>query len=170
MRVASGREIFREARRNKISAGPPRTIVGRGQVFNGPSRRGSFLAEAAIATVMLMIAMTLTVKVVGWVALERRSAERRERALLEVSNVMEQITANSFDDVTPELARSMTLSPAARRSLPGAELHVTVEPSDVGPRRSAKRIAIVLRWPGRSGIWEAPVRLASWIERGRPAS
>ena len=37
-------------------------------------RRGSLLAEVAMATVLLMIAMTLTAKVLGWVALERRAA------------------------------------------------------------------------------------------------
>ena len=45
------------------------------------TRRGSLLVEVAMATVLLMIGMTLTVKVLGWVALERRAAERRQRAV-----------------------------------------------------------------------------------------
>jgi Tfp pilus assembly protein PilV len=133
-------------------------------------RRGSLLAEVAMATVILMIAMSLTVKVLGWVALERRAAERRQRALMEVANVMERIAAYPFDEVTPELTRRITLSTTAGQSLPESDLSVDVTNSDPGAGRSAKRIAVRLRWKGRSGEWEAPVRLTSWLERRRPAS
>ena len=50
-----------------------------------------------MAAVLLMIAMTLTVKVMGYVGIERRATERRQRALLEVANLMERITAHPFD-------------------------------------------------------------------------
>ena len=129
------------------------------------SRRGSLLVELAMATVLLMIVMTLTVKVTGYVALERRASERRQRAMLEVANVMERITAYPFGEVTPELAQRMTLSRAVRQSLPDSELAVQVAESQPGPGRAAKRIAITLRWRGRDGEWAAPVRLTSWIER-----
>ena len=133
-------------------------------------RRGSLLVEVAMAAVLLMIAMTLTVKVLGFVALERRASERRQRALFEVANLMERITAYPFDEVTPELAGRLTLSPAARQSLPDSELAVDVAGSEPGPGRSAKRIAIKLRWRGPDGEWVAPVRLTSWIERRRQES
>jgi hypothetical protein len=136
----------------------------------GRKRRGSLLAEVAMATVILMIAMSLTVKVLGWVALERRSAERRQRAVLEVANVMERITAYPFEEVTPDLTSRITLSTTAGQSLPESDLSVEVTNSEPGAGRSSKRIAIRLRWKGRSGEWEAPVRLTSWIERRRPAS
>jgi len=130
-----------------------------------PGRRGSLLAEVAMATVLLMIAMTLTVKVLGSVALERRASERRQRAVLEVANLMERITAYPFEEVTGDLAGRMALSPAARQSLPDSELAVGVVGSEPGAGRSAKLIAIKLRWRARDGEWEAPVRLTSWIER-----
>ncbi len=133
-------------------------------------RRGSLLVEVAMAAVLLMIAMTLTVKVIGLVALERRASERRQRALVEVANVMERITAYPFDEVTPELAGRLTLSPPARQSLADSELAVDVAGSEPGQGRSAKRIAIKLRWRGHDGEWVAPVRLTSWIERRRPGS
>jgi Tfp pilus assembly protein PilV len=133
-------------------------------------RRGSLLVEVAMAAVLLMIAMTLTVKVIGLVALERRGSERRQRALLEVANVMERITAHPFDEVTPELAGRLTLSPSARQSLPDSELKIDVAASEPGPGRSARRIAIKLRWRGPDGEWVAPVRLTSWIERRRQGS
>jgi hypothetical protein len=141
-----------------------------GQKAIGRKRRGSLLAEVTMATVMLAIAMSLTVKVLGWVALERRAAERRQRAVLEVANVMERITSYPFEEVTPDLTRRITLSTTADQSLPESDLVVDVTHSDPGAGRSAKRIAIRLRWKGRSGEWDAPVRLTSWIERRRPAS
>ena len=79
------------------------TMIGRS---TRARRRGSLLVEVAMATVLLMIAMTLTVKVLGFVALERRACERRQRAMLEVANLMERITAYPFDEVTPELAKA----------------------------------------------------------------
>ena len=123
-----------------------------------------------MATVLLMIVMSLTVKVTGFVALERRAAERRQRATLEVANLMERITAYDFDEVTPELARRMTLSTALRQSLPDSELAIDIDQSKPAPGRSARRIAIKLRWRGRDGDWVAPVRLTSWIESSRHES
>ena len=130
-------------------------------------RRGSLLVEVAMAAVLLMIAMGLTVKVLGLVAVERRASERRQRALLEVSNIMERITAYPFDEVTPELGRRLALTPTSKQSLPDAQLAVDVAGSEPGAGRSAKRVAIRLRWRGPEGEWVAPVRLTSWIERRR---
>jgi Tfp pilus assembly protein PilV len=137
---------------------------------NRPARRGSLLAEVTMAAVLLMIAMTLTVKVMGYAGIERRATERRQRALLEVANLMERITAYQFDEVTSGRAGRMTISDEARRSLPDPELVVDVAEKPPGVGRRAKRIAISLRWRGRSGEWERPVRLTSWIERREEAS
>ena len=81
-------------------------------------RRGSFLAEMAMASVMVMIAMTLTVKVLGYAGAQRRAAEHRQRAVQETANVLERITAYPYDEITPERARQLSLSPAAQQSLP----------------------------------------------------
>jgi hypothetical protein len=136
------------------------------------TRRGSLLVEVAMAMALLMIAMALTVKVVGWVAHERRAAERRERAIAEVANLMERVTAYPFEQVTPELAARITLSEAARQSLKGAELTIDVagQTASAAAQTAAKRIAIKLRWRDQSGEWVAPVRLTSWIETRRTAS
>jgi hypothetical protein len=135
-------------------------------------RRGSMLFEMAIAAAMLSVAMVMTVKVLGYAGQQRRSAEQRQRAMLEVANLMERITGDPFDQVTAERARRLSISPAAASSLTSAELTVDVadEPRGPAPGRSARRVAIRLRWKGRSGEWEAPVRLTTWIERGRPSS
>jgi hypothetical protein len=130
-----------------------------------PVRRGSLLVELAMAIVLLSIAMTLTLKVLGWAAHDGRAAERRERGVLEVANLMEQITAYRFEEVTPELAAGLKLSEPARESLPDAQLSVELKDGDRAASEglAAKRIAIRLRWRGARGSWEAQVRLTSWI-------
>jgi hypothetical protein len=133
-------------------------------------RRGSMLVEVTMGTVMLVLIMSVTIKLLGFVAHERGAAERRERALLEAGNVMERITAYSFDEVTPEQAGRISLSELARHALPGSELAVDVAATDRAAGRAAKRITIRLRWRDRAGQWEAPVRLTSWIEPRRARS
>jgi hypothetical protein len=133
-------------------------------------RRGSLLAEVGIATVVIMIVMGMTVKVLGTVAHERRSAVDRQRGVLEAGNLMERITAHSSDEVTPEFVKTLAVSDAARHSLRDCELSVSVSDSEKGAAGgpSAKRVMIRLQWKGPGGQWQAPVRLTSWMEPGRP--
>ena len=136
------------------------------------NRRGSLLAEVAIATTVLVIVMGMTVKVMSTVAHERRAASDRQQGSLEVANLMERITAHPFEQVTPELARRMSVSDRARQSLREGELAIEISgggKNATGSQR-AKRVMTRLRWKGPGGQWQAPVRLTSWIEPGRPRS
>ena len=65
------------------------------------NRRGTLLAEVGIATVVLMIVMGMTVKVLSTVAHERRAARNASGACSKSANLMERITALPFDQVTP---------------------------------------------------------------------
>jgi hypothetical protein len=132
------------------------------------ARRGSLLLEVAMSGVMLMIAMTLTVKVLGWVGAERRAWDRRQWAAQEASNLMEEATSRPFEAVTAASLKSLQLSPQARALLPAAELASEVAENDPAGGPGSKRVAIRLRWHNRAGEWDAPVRLTSWIYRGRP--
>ena len=136
---------------------------------SGPwARRGSLLAEVAMSGAMLMIAMALTVKVLGWVGVERKVWDRRQWAAQEAANLMEQITSRPFGDVTAETTKKLVLSPEARRLLPEVELKVEIGENDQAGGAGSKRVALQLRWHNRSGEWDAPVRLVSWIYRGGP--
>jgi hypothetical protein len=145
-------------------------LVGSRGAGRASRRRGSMLAEAAMSGVILAIAMALTVKVLGWVALERRAVERRQWAAQEVCNVMERITARPYDAVTPGAAGAIALSEHARRMLPGAELEVEVAEDDPAGGKGSKKVSVRLRWKDRSGGWDAPARLVSWLHRGRAGS
>lgn len=128
-------------------------------------RRGTLLVEVTMSSVLLVTVMVLTVKVLGWVALDRRGVEERERAVVQVANLMERITARRYEDVTPSLAHELSTAAPRARPLPDADLKVDITESQPGAGRSAKRIAIGLRWRDHTGEWTAPVRLVSWIER-----
>jgi hypothetical protein len=133
------------------------------------TRRGAILADVGLAAIVLLVAMSLMLKVLALVAHERRDADHRQRAALEVANLMERITAYPFDRVTPELARGMTVSETARQALRDCELTIDVKGGERAPStdRDARRISITLRWRGPSGQWQRPVRLTSWMERRR---
>jgi hypothetical protein len=123
------------------------------------------LVELTIAALLLGVAMTATVQILGWVAAERRSLERRQCAVQEAGNLMERLSARPWDRLPAAGVRDVTLSEPARRLLPGAELTVAVdEPDRTGPVES-KRIALRIRWRNRAGGWDAPVRLSAWTYR-----
>lgn len=129
------------------------------------SRRAFTVVEVALSVFLLAVAMTTTVQVLGWVANERRAAERRQWAIEEVANLMERLTAAPWDQVTVDSARSVTLPEGIRGKLPEPELTIVVDEPEGNP--GEKRLAIRLRWRNRAGAWEAPVRLTAWIARRR---
>jgi hypothetical protein len=114
-----------------------------------------------------MAAMAISVRVLGWVGAERRDFDRRQCAMQETANLMERLTSRSFDSVTPATAKALSLSPQARQLLPGAELEIDVAASDPAGGPGSKRVAMRLRWHSRAGEWDSPVRLTSWVYRGR---
>jgi hypothetical protein len=130
-------------------------------------RRAFTTCEAALAVLLLAVAMTTTVHVLGWVAADRRAIERRQWAIQEAGNLMERLTAQPWETIDADSARALVLSEEVRRKLPEPELTIDVDDRDAG--RGAKRLALRLRWRNRSGGWERPVRLTAWIaRRGRP--
>jgi hypothetical protein len=118
---------------------------------------------------MLMIAMALTLKVLGFVGAERKVWDRRQWAAQEAANVMEQITSQPFAKVNDETAKKLALSPEAKRMLPDAELKIEIGENDQAGGAGSKRVALQLRWQNRWGQWDAPVHLVAWVYRGGPA-
>jgi hypothetical protein len=135
-------------------------------VARSPARRrrsGFGLVEMALTGVLIAAAMAATLQVVGWVALDRRATERRERAVVEVANLMERVVAHPWEEIETDRLRSISISDSARSFLQSSTQIVKVEPFDDAPAR--KKITIELRWANRSGQAEAPVRLVAWIYR-----
>jgi Tfp pilus assembly protein PilV len=134
------------------------------------------MVEVTLTVVLLAVAMTTVVQVLGWTATERRAIERRQWAIQEVANLMERLTAEPYDAVTADSARTMALSGSIAAKLPEPELTIDVAEAraDAGQgqgqgRGEAKRLAIRLSWRNRAGLREAPVRLTAWIYPRRDA-
>jgi hypothetical protein len=118
-----------------------------------------------MAVVLLLAAMTVVVKALGWVGTQRRESDRRLFAVQEVSNVMERLAAEPYERVTAARARELAAGGLEPGTLPGSEWQAEVADEPGGPAPS-KRVTLRLRWRVGSGEWGAPVRLTSWIYRG----
>jgi Tfp pilus assembly protein PilV len=129
-------------------------------------RRGISLVEVTVAAVVMSALVVMLGQAVGWVAVARRDADRRQVATLEAGNVMEQITANTFDGIDAEVARKVTLSDHAHRLLGDDALKVEVQPIEGEP--PAKRITVSVAHGGADDGPKA-IRLTAWVyDRGGP--
>ena len=131
-------------------------------IFIKSRRRGFLLVEIAAAAVALAIAMATTLQVVGWAATERRTVQRRERAVREATQALERLTARPWGALTAEAVAAERLAPSAEAALPGGRLDARMTEADAG---AARRIRVEVRWTGRGGIPEAPARLTAWVYR-----
>ena len=127
-------------------------------------RRGYTLLELAVSVMVLMTAMIVSVRVLGWVGNERRASDRRQWALQTASNVLERVSREPFERVTPETVKSIAAATAAERALPDPAWEVAVDVVK-GEATPSKRVTLGLRWKERSGELGAPVRLTSWVFR-----
>jgi prepilin-type N-terminal cleavage/methylation domain-containing protein len=123
-------------------------------------RRGFTILELTVAMVILGALMTLCVKWVAATGGQSREARWRQTASCEAANVMERLTAQTWDELSPQGAAKVSLSEEARRTLPGGAVAVQVtQPAD---EPEAKEIAVTVRWRPRSDTPEANVRLVAW--------
>ncbi|WP_165251448.1 type IV pilus modification PilV family protein [Paludisphaera soli] len=132
-------------------------------------RRGSLLIEAAMAALMLMIAMTVITKVVAAVAAERRTWDRRQAASAEAANLIERLSARSYDSLVPGPVQDLAPPSPAASALPGVERTAEVTDEAEGGA-AARRVAVQIRWRNRAGDWDAPVRLTTWVHRRKEGS
>lgn len=128
-----------------------------------PRRGGYAMVELTISTLLIAAALAIVVQSLGWLAAQRRGAERRQRAAQEAANLMERLVARPWDELTPEFARSLSLTPAASEALRDGTLDVAIAPGRGEP--ASKSVAITIGWGDRSGASPAPVRLVSWVHR-----
>ena len=130
-------------------------------------RRGTTTVEVVVAGILLGTVMSIAVPALSWVVHERRAADRRQQATLEVENLMEHIAARGWDEITQQTATKLKLPEQVSQQLPESSLSCTVNSKPNEP--DSKRIHIELAWSNRKGQTLAPVRLTTWVYRpGRP--
>ncbi len=132
-------------------------------------QRGFTITECLVALVLLGAAAALLAQTLGGVAHQRRAADRQSLALQETANLMEQLFAIPYAELTPQRAAELGLSELARQQLPGARLEVSVAPTSDDP--SGKEVRVSLHWHDRSGRNGTPLQLTAWRherERSNP--
>ena len=87
----------------------------------------------------------------------------------ELANAMERIVSEQFDRVTTERASAVMVGVPLLKSLNNPEWEATVS-DDPASQTPARRVSLRLRWKTRSGEWDAPVRLSSWVFKRRTGS
>jgi prepilin-type N-terminal cleavage/methylation domain-containing protein len=132
------------------------SMSGRGRRI----RRGISLIELSVATVVLAVAMTVTVQIVAQAIAEHRAADRRVCAIQEAGNVLERLSIQPWDKLTPESLEKLELARRVERLIPGAEVTISMVDADSGV---AKRVTVQVRWTARDARRTAPVRLTTWL-------
>ena len=126
------------------------------------------MTELVFSLALLLAAMSVMVKVLAWVGAERQASERRQWAVQELSNAMERVVSEPFDRVTTGRAGTVLADVPRLRFLNQPEWDAKVE-DEKGTSPPSRRVSLRLRWKTRSGEWDAPVRLTSWVYQGRTA-
>ncbi len=121
----------------------------------------------AVTGALIAVAMTVTVQVVGWVALERKAVARRERALLEVENLLERIVARPLGRADrPSRRAELRISEATAGFLRSPTLDIKVTPFDDAPASEEGQRRDPLARPLRPGRGARPARRPGPIGEG----
>ena len=127
------------------------------------ARRGYGMIELLVAAALLATLATVCVQLFGLASAEQRALRQRQAALNEAANVLERLSIRPWNELTDKALGELSLSAAARQSLPQAklEVHLTQPSGQAG----LKRISVQIRWPDRDGQPERIVRLSAWRYR-----
>jgi len=126
-------------------------------------RRGMTVLELIVAGVILLTLLTLCLQVVEGVGQQHRAIQHRQLAVEETANLMERLMADSWDHLTPELAKQCQLSPELQQTMPEARLEIVIDPVSEDP--DAKRIQITISWPRGPEQPDQHVDLIAWKYR-----
>jgi len=121
------------------------------------------MIELCVATAMLAVALSVVVTLLGAVARQRRAADLHARALEEADNLLERLTAEPWDAITPERMAELGFAAKVADALPEGELRIDMtSPSDAP---ATKRIDLAVGWRAAVGQSIHRVRLTTWVER-----
>jgi len=126
-------------------------------------RRGFTIVEMTVAAAMLGMLLAVCLQMVAAMVAQRRAADQRQCATIELANVMERLAARPWAELTPQAVAGEQTPASIRSLLPGAELKVEISTPTDEP--GAKRIAASLRWQDRSGGFLPAVTITTWKYR-----
>jgi hypothetical protein len=116
--------------------------------------------EAIVALVIAMAVLATVGQLLALAGGQRRAALQRAAAVREAGNLMEEVLARPWAELTPDKLAQMPLSESCRQSLPGVRLQL--EATAEGEPTAAQRISIRIDWQDTAGQRGEPVRLVAW--------
>lgn len=131
--------------------------------LHGGRRRasdGATVVEAIVAMTVALAVLATVGQLLGLAIGQRRAATQRAVAVREAGNLMEELMAWPWAEITPDKLEQVPLSESCRQILPGARLQLKA--SAEGEPAAAQRISIRIDWQDTAGQRGEPVRLAAW--------
>jgi type II secretory pathway pseudopilin PulG len=126
-------------------------------------RRGFTMVELCATCALLAVAIPLTVAALGAAAKQRRGIEMRQQAIEAADNLLERLTAESWDRLSDDRLNEIKDALGDEPLPPGGELQFQLV-DQAGPP-AAKRIDVEVSWqPGAARIRQR-VRLSGWVFR-----
>ena len=84
------------------------------------TRRGMMLVEVVVAAAIVGTLLVVCLQLLSAAVAQRRAADQRQCALLELGNIMEQVAARPWAELTPAvLSQEKTLSVGRPANCPG---------------------------------------------------
>jgi len=122
-------------------------------------KRGTITHEATMAIVMATAVIVGAVQILAVVSHQRRDIDRRSMAVREAGNLLEEIAARPWDELTEEQLAALTLSGECRAVLREPRLRIAVDPE---PEGAGKHISVEIDWLTGQDQRALPLRLAAW--------
>ena len=126
--------------------------------------RAFSLLETVVASAMLAVLLTVSLKMVGTVAAGRNANRLRQTAVEETANAMERLGTLTWDELSTDRVEAIRLDAATASVLPEPDVHIgIVEAADATLAAvPAVRVIVSIRWRNTAGAMAPPVRLVAW--------
>jgi hypothetical protein len=124
------------------------------------SRHGLSMTEMILTVMLTSAAMVGGAKLMAVAHQQGRLVDQRRLAGVEASNILEQVMAQPWQQITPGEQSAFGLSDAGRQLLPDAKVRVVVDPEPAQPE--ARRITVAIDWQVAAQRRGRPVRLVAW--------
>ena len=122
-------------------------------------RAGLLMVEMIVSLVLLGAVVSIVIPTLGWIGWQNRLSMQKQEAVQGLHNLMDELTARPYAELTPEAAGKIELPLALKQQLPSAKLQVEI--AEAPP--NARRIRLRLSWLQKNGRPLAPLRLSAWV-------
>lgn len=129
--------------------------------LNGGSRRGFTMVELLGTCLLLGILFATTIPMFLIIGRERRSSEQRQFALQHATNLLEQASVRSWEDLVPGELKLPDADTDLKSVLPGLERTLLVK--QIEGDLPSRQIVASVRWQNHTGSLNPPVQISAWV-------